>query len=53
MTPQNFYPIGSPGVAWGPAETAEWLSRQSRQRSYEEDVLRAVDALRSRFNVVE
>jgi len=53
MTPQNFYPIGSPGVAWGPAETTEWLSRQSRQRIYEEDVLRAVDALRSRFDVVE
>lgn len=53
MNIQNFYPIGIPGVAWGPTETATWLSQQSRQRSYEADVLRAVDKLRSRFEVVE
>ncbi|HEY9132736.1 MAG TPA: M14 family metallocarboxypeptidase [Dyella sp.] len=53
MTISTFYPIGTPGVAWGPAEVAMWLSRQTRQRSYETDVLRAVDGLRTRFDIVE
>ena len=47
------YPIGTPGVPWGVAEVAAWVSRQTRQRSYEADVLRAVEALRSRFEVVQ
>ena len=51
MTTQSFYPIGTPGVAWGDSERAEWLSRQTRQRSYEADVLSAIDRLRARFDV--
>jgi len=47
------YPIGTPGTPWGDAERAEWLSRQTRQRSYESDVLNVVERLRSRFNVQE
>ncbi|HEY9119377.1 MAG TPA: peptidase, partial [Marinobacter sp.] len=47
------YPIGTPGVPWGDAERTEWLSRQSRQRSYESDVLNMVERLRSRFDVQE
>ncbi len=47
------YPIGTPGTPWGDAERAEWLSRQTRQRSYESDVLSGVERLRSRFNVEE
>ncbi|AWV07522.1 M14 family metallopeptidase [Marilutibacter maris] len=46
-----FYPIGTPGVPWGEAEKAEWLARQVRHRSYAEDVLARVDALRQRFDV--
>lgn len=46
------YPIGTPGRPWGPAEVATWLARQVRRRSYQDDVLRAVDALRARFDVV-
>ncbi|MFC4763914.1 M14 family metallopeptidase [Dyella koreensis] len=53
MTNQATYPIGTPGTPWGPAEVAAWLARQTRRRSYEADVLSAVDALRSRFDVVE
>lgn len=53
MTTQATYPIGTPGTPWGPAEVAAWLARQTRQRSYAADVLSAVDALRSRFDVVE
>ncbi len=47
------YPVGTPGKPWGDNERAEWLSRQARQRSYEQDVLAAVDRLGSRFDVEE
>ena len=47
------YPIGTPGVAWGPAEVSAWRARQTRQRSYADDVLTVVDRLRSRFDVSE
>jgi hypothetical protein len=45
------YPIGSPGVPWGPAERALWLSRQIQHRSYNDDVVRAVERLADRFDV--
>ena len=45
------YPIGIPMQPWGAVERAEWLSRQRRQRSYQTDVLDAIDALRGRFDV--
>ncbi|MES2669766.1 MAG: M14 family metallocarboxypeptidase [Pseudomonadota bacterium] len=48
-----FYPIGTPGQPWGPAEIAEWRSRQVRQRSYATDVLSAIERLRARFDVVQ
>lgn len=46
------YPIGTPGMPWGAAEVSAWLSRQTRQRSYEADVLSVIEALRSRFDVM-
>lgn len=48
---QRFYPIGTPGQAWGPAEVAQWRARQRRQRSYADDVLARVDALRDHLDV--
>jgi hypothetical protein len=48
----NPYPIGTPGVPWGQAEKAAWLERQTRRRSYAEDVLSAEARLASRFEVV-
>jgi hypothetical protein len=48
----NTYPIGVPCQVWGAAETALWRSRQLRQRSYADDVLRAIDGLRDRFDVL-
>ena len=51
MSDSHFYPIGTPGQAWGPAELALWRTRQQRQRSYADDVLSAVERLRSRFEV--
>jgi hypothetical protein len=53
VTIQAFYPIGTPGTPWGEAEKAEWLGRQRKQRSYADDVLTRIDALRSRFDVAE
>lgn len=47
------YPIGTPGEPWGAAEVAAWLSRQRRQRRYADDVLRAVEHLRERFDLVQ
>lgn len=47
------YPIGTPGTPWGDAERAEWLSRQTRQRSYESEVLSVVERLGARFDVEE
>ena len=47
------YPIGTPGLPWGEAEVATWLSRQTVKRSYETDVLRVVDDLSARYDVVQ
>ncbi|MDI9243858.1 M14 family metallocarboxypeptidase [Marinobacter sp. CHS3-4] len=52
-SPSRFYPIGTPGIPWSDAERAEWLSRQTWQRSYKTDVLSVVERLRSRFDVDE
>lgn len=53
MTTPSPYPIGTPGTPWSSAEVAAWLAQQTRHRSYEKDVLSVVDALRSRYDVLE
>jgi hypothetical protein len=53
MTTHSPYPIGTPGTPWGDTERSEWRSRQTRQRSYEADVLSAIERLRERFDVVQ
>ena len=45
------YPIGIPGQAWGAAEKAIWLARQTRQRSYADDVLNRIEKLRPHYEV--
>jgi hypothetical protein len=52
MTIHPPFPIGTPGVPWGDPEVADWLSRQTVKRSYQMDVLRAIDALSSRYDLV-
>ncbi len=49
MSSSYFYPIGTPGVAWGASERAQWLARQTRLRSYADDVERVLDSLTGRF----
>ncbi|CAN7471158.1 M14 family metallopeptidase [Acidovorax sp. LjRoot117] len=51
MPDTHSYPIGTPGQPWGAAERDQWRARQVRQRSYADDVLTAVEALRGRFDV--
>ncbi len=51
MTTEAFYPIGTPGQPWGPAEVAQWRQSQQRQRSYHEEVLAEIRALADRFEV--
>ena len=53
MTTEAFYPIGTPGQAWGPAEVAAWRAGQVVQRSYATDVVSVIERLRGRFDVVE
>ena len=51
MSAPHFYPIGTADQAWGSPQLAQWRAHQLRQRSYADDVLRAVERLRSRFDV--
>jgi hypothetical protein len=53
MTNPAPYPIGMPGKPWGEAEIETWLSRQTVKRSYKADVLRVIESLSSRYNVVQ
>lgn len=45
------YPIGNPGVKWGKAERAEWLTAQTSKRSYQEEVLVKLESLQERFAI--
>jgi hypothetical protein len=47
------YPIGTPGRPWGETEVAAWLTRQTVKRSYAADVLRVIERLKPRFDVVQ
>ena len=47
------YPIGTPGIPWGEKEVATWRSRQTVKRSYDADVMRVIEGLRSRYEVVQ
>lgn len=40
---EQYYPVGTPGCAWGEKEKKTWLANQQKQRSYQEEV---VDKLR-------
>jgi len=45
-------PIGVTGRPWGERERDQWRSTQSRRRSYYDDVVAPLDALRDRFERV-
>ncbi|WP_045423756.1 M14 family metallopeptidase [Vibrio jasicida] len=45
------YPIGTPGQLWGDAERKAWCEQRDVKRSYQEEVVTKIDALRERFDV--
>jgi hypothetical protein len=45
------YPIGTPGKPWGTAELDAWRATQVKQRSYSDEVEKAIDALRGAYDV--
>lgn len=51
MEISNTYPIGTVGQKWGEEEKAQWLAQQTIKRSYQEEVITKIDALRDRFDV--
>lgn len=53
MTTPAPYPIGVPGQPWTAQDQATWRANQTVQRSHAVDVVQAIDALRSRFDVVD
>ena len=46
MNDTQEYPIGTAGKKWGENEKAEWLAVQSIKRSYSEEVLTKLEALK-------
>lgn len=51
MTEAFVYHIGTEGQPWGTAEKQQWLSEQSKKRSYVDDVVTAIEALKQQFTV--
>ena len=51
MNTPVLFPIGTPGVPWGDAEKTQWRAQLMRKRSYADDVLPRIDALRDCFDV--
>ncbi|MGR5446475.1 M14 family metallopeptidase [Vibrio jasicida] len=45
------YPIGTLGQPWGEAERKAWCEQRDVKRSYQEEVVTKIDALRERFDV--
>ncbi|WP_045457288.1 M14 family metallopeptidase [Vibrio campbellii] len=45
------YPTGTPGQPWGEAERKAWCEQRDVKRSYQDEVVTKIDALRERFDV--
>ncbi|HHX8441980.1 TPA: M14 family metallopeptidase [Vibrio diabolicus] len=45
------YPIGTPGQPWSEEERKAWLATQEVKRSYQDEVVSKIDALRERFDI--
>ncbi|MDO9369466.1 MAG: M14 family metallocarboxypeptidase [Sphingopyxis sp.] len=52
MNQAQFYPVGTPGQAWGEREVEQWRGRQTRLRRYDLDVVPRIDALADRYKKV-
>lgn len=49
------FPVGTPGVAWGPAEKLQWKEARvgAPKRSYQEEVLAKLEPLKAKFDVAQ
>ena len=46
-----FYHIGTPGKPWGDDDRRKWLEHTTVHRSYHEEVVQKLEALRDRYDV--
>ena len=53
MNETQTYPIGVPGKKWGADEKTTWLAEQRIQRSYKEEVLVKLEAIKDRFDMTQ
>ena len=53
MSENAFYPIGRAGIAWSEKEKQQWLAASVKSRSYLDDVVTQLNALASRFDVMQ
>ncbi len=47
------YAIGTADQPWGAAERAQWLAKQIKQRSYQDEVVAKINRLSNRFDVAQ
>ena len=47
------YPIGTPGTPWSEPERQQWLAAQSVKRSYQDEVLDALEQIKTDFDVIQ
>ncbi|WP_437887599.1 hypothetical protein [Phytobacter sp. V91] len=53
MTEQQAYHIGTPGQPWTESELQQWRKCQTRFRSYQNDVLDALETIKSVYDVIQ
>jgi hypothetical protein len=46
------FPIGTPGTPWTAADRVAWRASVAKKRSYADEVVTKIDALRDRFDVI-
>jgi hypothetical protein len=51
MNQDEIYPIGTPGQKWTKKENAQWFENQALKRSYQDEVLEKISALKADFDV--
>ncbi len=50
---ERFYPIGTPGQPWSQANKDQWLSERTVQRSYQDEVLAALERIGGAFRLLQ
>ena len=53
MTKKAFYPIGTAGTPWTETEKQAWFASNSKQRSYQDEVVSKIKALAKSFELIQ